>query len=466
MEQISECQICYSNSSNIITCTACDYKSCNVCLKTYFEDVLEPQCPQCHVIMTREFISKNIKGSLLKQIVKMRENVLVQHEIALLPDTQAAAIAHRDLKIIKDELNILVESRKKLNKKLSGINSQIIAKRSRIADAKKSPVKKSSVGCICPAVGCRGFVNNDTWKCGVCSSDVCSDCLELIIQPPDDVEFNIHTCNADSIKSALEISKSCKQCPGCNVMVFKTDGCDQMWCVRCHTAFSWTSGFLEKGAVHNPHFYEWQRNMNHGEAPQDCQDAYVRYSDLNRVLPLRTPDMYNLQVKIDMFHQAVAHIYGTFHHIDPPFETVVPQDDLNKDLRIKFILGEITHEQLASHVQRRDKRIQKKAQQCEMVNMLNMGAVQILKQFIEKCDKKVATLENMQEASAQIDSLLEVYNKSLTDIESQFGGTVEGRLRYSETFGDRIDVQGLYTDPNTGFPCFTCKMSGFTGRFY
>ncbi len=35
--------------------------------------------------------------------------------------------------------------------------------------------------------------------------------------------------------------------------------CDQMWCVECKTAFSWSKGTVETGMVHNPHYYQWMR---------------------------------------------------------------------------------------------------------------------------------------------------------------------------------------------------------------
>ena len=34
--------------------------------------------------------------------------------------------------------------------------------------------------------------------------------------------------------------------------------CDQMWCTQCQTPFSWKTGLKVRGTVHNPHFYAWQ----------------------------------------------------------------------------------------------------------------------------------------------------------------------------------------------------------------
>lgn len=40
--------------------------------------------------------------------------------------------------------------------------------------------------------------------------------------------------------------------------------CDQMYCTICHTAFSWRTGQIETGRVHNPHYYQHLRAMAAG----------------------------------------------------------------------------------------------------------------------------------------------------------------------------------------------------------
>ena len=32
-----------------------------------------------------------------------------------------------------------------------------------------------------------------------------------------------------------------------------------MWCIKCHQAFSWKTGAIDNGPVHNPHYYQWMK---------------------------------------------------------------------------------------------------------------------------------------------------------------------------------------------------------------
>ena len=68
------------------------------------------------------------------------------------------------------------------------------------------------------------------------------------------------------------VKKETKQCPSCHIPIYKISGCDQMWCTVCKVAFSWRTGARVNGVVHNPHFYQWQRDNNNGEAPRVAGD--------------------------------------------------------------------------------------------------------------------------------------------------------------------------------------------------
>jgi hypothetical protein len=82
-----------------------------------------------------------------------------------------------------------------------------------------------------------------------------------------------HTCDPEQKESVALIIKESKACPKCGERISKIDGCDQMWCVDCHTAFSWTTGAIVNGIVHNPHYYEFLRKQGNGAAPRNAGDV-------------------------------------------------------------------------------------------------------------------------------------------------------------------------------------------------
>lgn len=132
----------------------------------------------------------------------------------------------------------------------------------------RAPEKREFV-MRCPDDGCRGFLST-AYKCGVCTKYTCTQCHVVLGESkPDD-----HVCNKDDVESAKAIKAETRPCPKCGTRIFKIDGCDQMWCIMdgCHTAFSWNTGHIVTGVVHNPHYYEWLRRTGGGQAPREAGD--------------------------------------------------------------------------------------------------------------------------------------------------------------------------------------------------
>lgn len=105
----------------------------------------------------------------------------------------------------------------------------------------------------CPSVaGCLGKLGEDG-RCGLCGHDFCKECMQEIQEG--------HVCCQDDIETIRELRRNTRPCPKCNVFIYKTEGCDQMWCVQCHATFSWKTGAITHGVVHNPHFYDYRRQV-------------------------------------------------------------------------------------------------------------------------------------------------------------------------------------------------------------
>lgn len=94
---------------------------------------------------------------------------------------------------------------------------------------------------------CR-FLNCSTCNCG----KYCTTCLEYL------ENSKMHLC---TVKIQNELFKDLKMCPSCNIIVEKKEGCDDMWCIKCKTFFSWRQGIIRNDAPHNPDHRDFAENF-------------------------------------------------------------------------------------------------------------------------------------------------------------------------------------------------------------
>ncbi len=112
----------------------------------------------------------------------------------------------------------------------------------------------------CPGAECRGFLST-AYKCGICDRSTCAHCL--VQYPIDDPKGEAHTCSEDDKKTVELIKKSCRNCPCCGMSIFRIEGCNQMFCTACNTAFDWATGqLLNTRQIHNPHYTDYLRRMD------------------------------------------------------------------------------------------------------------------------------------------------------------------------------------------------------------
>ena len=160
----------------------------------------------------------------------------------------------------------------------------------------------------CPVNDCKGFLKSN-WVCGLCDAQICDKC-----NIPKNV-LKEHECNTDDIATAKMLRKESKHCPGCSVRISKIDGCNQMWCVQCHTTFDWTTGKIETTRTHNPHYYEWLRRTQ-GSVPREpgdtervaCEDVLINGSAyLKYIAPhnLKMVNKYMIDRYVTSYHIAV-----------------------------------------------------------------------------------------------------------------------------------------------------------------
>ena len=221
-----------------------------------------------------------------------------------------------------------------------------------------------------------------------------------------------HTCNPDNVATAKLLAKDSRPCPGCAVLITKIEGCDQMWCPECHTAFSWRTGQKESGVVHNPHFYEWQRKQNGGVAPRVVGDVACggipTYHDvrarLNGLLAKEQEGILN-------FHRIVQHV----QHVElQRYHNVFNQLD-NQDIRIQYLLGNVGADDLKVEVQKREKRREKERAIRRAMEVLVQAGIDLLRRIMAEADlpKKRAIINEIDALRIYINELLEKVNDRL-----------------------------------------------------
>jgi hypothetical protein len=230
----------------------------------------------------------------------------------------------------------------------------------------------------CPAAECRGFLST-AWKCGLCEIWVCSHCHE--IKGHD--KHADHTCDPNSVATAELLAKDSKPCPNCAAMIFKIDGCDQMFCMQCKTAFSWRTRRIETGRIHNPHYYEYMRAR--GELPREPGDVPCGGMPGTQQIMAMLRSCKADQIKIELVtrvHRIHAHIA---HHVIPRYQ--FNRHQCNEDLRVKYMIGEINEAEFKFQIQKREKALQKKTEIAGVLHTYNDITGELIRGGLADVDK-------------------------------------------------------------------------------
>ena len=266
--EMGECEICWNtfnkSTRQKIQCGKCEMNFCKQCVRKYLmESTDNAHCMNCKVAWDRKFTQESLNKSYYnKQYKDHRKDLLFDGEKARFIETMPHVEDYKSLRKLnedKKEKQAEINQLQDLLYKLKNDHYRITNKIHRIqrgqglnaAEEKRKFIRK------CPADGCEGFLSSQ-WKCGVCGVWVCPDCFEIKGYQKDAE----HTCDEEALATAKLIKDETKPCPDCGIRIYKISGCDQMWCTACHVAFSWNTGRKVHGVIHNPHFYQYQRDNN------------------------------------------------------------------------------------------------------------------------------------------------------------------------------------------------------------
>jgi hypothetical protein len=235
-------------------------------LKKYvLSSATDPHCPHCRKAYSTEILdalfSKNFRKNDLR---KHRIQLLMEQEKSLFSSTLLIVEredahneylnAHEIHRELLERLSprdttpvdtLLIVQINEIRKKLTVLTAQV---HELGIDLKNQKADRKTFLHKCPS--CTDGFLSSAWKCMKCKINVCNHCLA--IKDPYS-----HMCKEEDVASAKTIKEETKPCPNCAVRVQKSEGCNQMWCTACNSAFDWKSGEKVNGPIHNPHYHDY-----------------------------------------------------------------------------------------------------------------------------------------------------------------------------------------------------------------
>lgn len=399
-----------------ITCGSCKFEVCAHCFETHQSEhsgLYDVQCMSCKQLWDDQFVRENVASAVIKRLTIATKKRLRDEETAFMPETQQYVEYGRAVETVKVEQYVQViremkeaeielarmdiapgyaQERYKITSKINNKKTEAFYIRSRIMSWRQSntlsfefkdimaedlfekrfgreiqngesssmvrKINEPTVLCPCPAENCRGFVTRKAHKCGVCDQEVCVKCLTAVTTAETE-----HVCKETDIQTAEYVLRTSKPCPKCAARIHKIEGCDQMWCTHCNTPFSWRTGLQIIGqAIHNPHYYEWLQQNRRRPAGQPVRQHGIQNCE-------GLPDVHHVYQHMDIvflrgqgtagFSRDIRKIHRKCVHLQDieinRFNNPANHFAHNLDIRMKWLLGDLTDKGFESVLHKRYK---------------------------------------------------------------------------------------------------------------
>lgn len=280
----SNCQICCNpytaKQRRKIKCVKCNDHACSRCVIKYLKtNVPDIRCMFCNASGNLDVLRPFLPYSTFKAFSKLEIDSMFEKELLLLLNSQRAFNEFLNIQRTMIIREILINEGFDENTVQNilnafGYGSEPASSLSSLSSLSSISHLSSLSSLSCPMCG----IPIVDFQCLNCNSKYCKECLT--VDSPE------HICDTNMIETINLISRTCKHCPKCKMLIQKdSGGCDQMFCTNCKTTFSWNTGEeVIDETRHNPHFFEWQRSNGIQERhPNDdpCEGRFLMKNNDN-----------------------------------------------------------------------------------------------------------------------------------------------------------------------------------------
>lgn len=433
------CQICVENfnksTKKEIKCTYCDYSACQTCYKqTILNSIKYAGCMNCNKEFEMEFMMINFPKCFINNEYKIHcQTILFEIEKRLLPSTQPIVEKINHTNHIKQEINklnmeideinskidlILFETETENITKTNKLNMEIDIIKAKIYDLNQimnnPPENINLLIKKCENPGCNGYLNQN-WKCGICEKVTCCKCHDFI-----ESEY-AHVCDNQTIESIQFINKDSKTCPGCSIIIHKIDGCNQIYCTNCKTAFDWETGRIEKGVIHNPHFYQEIRErslLDIIQCGREIDNSFLK--SFHKLYDKMNIDFSQMEVSLQNIHYIQYYILPRFY---------IGGFNNNQDLRIRFLQNELSEKQFKQALFTRKRRVDKNKEISTIIHTFLTSVIDLFHRFKHDLRKFLTKIENLNMIKLQafydifyieLDNLVLYINSCFENVQKKY----------------------------------------------
>jgi hypothetical protein len=446
---VAECTVCcepYNKSSHLpVTCEFADclYKACKECVRAYLlSSTNEPHCMNCNKGWSEKSLLILNRSWLTDLYRDHRQKLLVDVELSRIPETMQLAENYKSVKREEEEISALRVQIALLKKKEHELNHLISKRHEKIRVLKggsKSTEEKKVFFMPCPATECNGMLSTQ-YKCGICELFTCPDCHEIIGAHKTDA----HTCNADNVASAEAIKKETRQCPGCHNRIYRVEGCSQMWCTGCHTAFDWNTGKkVVSERLHNPHWLEYQRKMNGGAAPRAPGDVpcggLITYTEARTIVSKMPTEGSNNKYTRAAVESIFALVQNYTTNIVRTTREGLQRAQNYEEQRIKYIVGEMTKKEFEAMIFRNDRSRRKNIEVLHIYELISAVGVDTFNRLLAMSQVRRPATEFYAELAAELDQYEALILHS-NDLIEEICNTYNLSLLYVDLFNAKAKV--------------------------